>query len=327
MALLVILEITARSLEPVKSTQKIPNPDAGSKTYLKGAAKLPSPNNTIAIPPQKDFMWGFEPGSIVEQGNIRSPINSLGIRGEEIAPKAPQELRLLFVGDSSVFGYGVEAQDTFSSRTAVQLSNTQQKVFSAVNAAIPGHSSEQSLTLLNQIGPSINADIVVIANMWSDLYTGVKPQPPPPPSFALMRLAQQWLKPWTRPQQISWIYTGSDISQAPTDGFRVSLRTYQQNLKKLAKKTRALNAKPVFIYLPAPIDLSDKGVPEWIDNYRLVMQLVAKEENALLINIPKLWKSQDPQPHDFFDNVHPSKTGHQKIATIIAQELTPLLDP
>ncbi|MAA78172.1 MAG: hypothetical protein CL916_02850 [Deltaproteobacteria bacterium] len=298
-------------------SSNVPTPDAHSIRTLEGSSSLPKANNSITIPPQKDVGWGFEPGSIIEQGNIRSPINSLGLRGEEIPPKKKEELRILFVGDSSVYGFGVHTEDTFISLIEKKLESILKKEVVTVNGGIPGHSSDQSLALLKAVGGDIQPDYVIIANIWSDMYVGVHPKREESP-LALVRVGRRLLSPWLREQKISWIYTGVDISKEPENGARVALRTYQKNLMNVHAQVIKMNAEPVFILLPAPIDLSKEEIPNWVDEYRLVMEYVSSQTNAHLIHVPKRWKSTDPQTEDFFDNVHPSKSGHQKIATIIA---------
>ena len=301
----------------VSVSSNLPTPDANSIRRLEGGASLPQANNSIVIPPQKDVGWGFEPGSIIEQGNIRSPINSLGLRGDELPVKTKDEVRIMFVGDSSVYGFGVRAEDTFIAQTADLLQSTLKKKVVAVNAAIPGHSSAQSLALLKAVGRDIQPDYVVIANIWSDMYSGVRPQQESSP-LAIVRVGEKLLSPWLREKKISWIYTGADITKEPENGARVALRTYQQNLSNLHAQVTKLNAKPIFFLLPAPIDLAKEGVPDWIDEYRLVMEYVASQSNAPLIHVPNVWQSTEPKMEDFFDNVHPSKSGHRKIAMVIA---------
>jgi len=320
--LVVCAELVTRQLFPPVEASDLPTPDAGSITLLKGAAALPKAENAITIPPLKGVGWGFEPGSIVEQGNIQSPINSLGIRGEEIPKKQKDEIRFLLLGDSSVFGYGVTTEDTFGEVAATQLQKIVGQDARAVNGAIPGHSSEQSSLLLREIGAEIAPDFVVIANMWSDIYDGTKPEDAPVSSFALVRLGTEWLEPWRKPRKISWVYTGADLSAPPEDGPRVALRTYRKNLLQLVEQSKALGAKPLFLMLPVPIDMAPGGAPEWLTQYRLVMEHVAVTQNVPLVDAPSWFENHNPSAKDFYDNVHPSREGHQKIGMALAEVLS-----
>lgn len=72
--------------------------------------------------------------------------------------------------------------------------------------------------------------------------------------------------------------------------------------------------------LPAPIDFNDT-IPEWIDAYRVVMELVAEETNTPLVDAVQWWKTHEPSMKDFYDNVHPSVSGHRKIGQSLVQTL------
>jgi hypothetical protein len=80
---------------------------------------------------------------------------------------------ILFLGDSSTFGFGVSAEQSYAARLGSCL---QKKV---INLATPGYSSTQSRIQLGELihehraaeRGSLTADIkyVVIANLWSDM--------------------------------------------------------------------------------------------------------------------------------------------------------------
>ena len=119
---------------------------------------------------------------------------------------------------------------------------------------------------------------------------------------------------------MSWVYTGADVTSKPEDGFRISLKTYRQNLIELHKATLDIGATPIFLKLPAPVDINE-SIPEWIDAYRVVMELVAEETKTPLADSVQWWKTHDPSMKDFYDNVHPSASGHRKIGQSLAQTL------
>ena len=304
------IELCLRFFESPKAF--IPSPHAQGLSHLEGAASLPKVDQNIHVSHNQGYGWGFAPGSVVEQGNIRSTINSLGLRGEEVQEKQTNEIRILTLGDSCVYGYGVENSATFASSAAWELSTFWKQPVRAINGAIPGHSTEQSLRVLENVGPKVQPDYVVIANIWSDIYNGTHPKSEEESSFALVRTIQSWSKESNREQNVSWVYTGADVTTKPEEGYRVSLKTYRQNLLKLQKVASDIGATPIFLQLPAPVDFNDT-IPEWIDAYRVVMELVAEETNTPLVDSVQWWKTHDPSMKDFYDNVHPSVSGHRKI--------------
>lgn len=268
--------------------------------------------------------WGFRPGSTIMQGHVATEINELGFRGPVLGEKGPDELRLLALGDSSVFGYGLEEGMSFHELAAADLSATLGRPVNSINGAIPGHSAEQSLEVLRDLGPRQEPDVVLLCNLWSDLYHEATVQGWERPRWsATWRVATRLLGPWLKPRTVGWLDPELD---AGTPGLgrspRSSLREYRAHLAALATETAALGAEAVIVRLPAPIDLDPAGVPEWIADYRFVQDLVAREHGLLLVDGPSVMAARDHALTDYYDQVHPSAAGHAKLGEGLAQALS-----
>ena len=74
--------------------------------------------------------------------NVPIRLNSWGIRGAEVGSRAPEERRILFLGSSITFGWGVKEEDTLTSRLQTQLSQSGKKV-TVLNAGIGNYNSER----------------------------------------------------------------------------------------------------------------------------------------------------------------------------------------
>jgi len=81
--------------------------------------------------------------------------NSLGLRDTE--PEASRGRTILFVGDSFVWGYDVEAADRFTDRLRREL--PQHRI---VNAGIAGYGTDQQYLLLRRLWDRIRPDVVVL---------------------------------------------------------------------------------------------------------------------------------------------------------------------
>lgn len=92
--------------------------------------------------------------------------NSRGFRSPEIPlQKPPGRLRVLMVGDSMVYGIGVENEETFSAEMERREPRLQ-----VINAGVPAYSgAEELVQLREEIGP-LDPDIVVVAYFWNDLF-------------------------------------------------------------------------------------------------------------------------------------------------------------
>lgn len=96
-----------------------------------------------------------------DAGSVR--INALGLRGPEVVrPKPLGTQRVLVLGDSYIFGVGVDEAHLFTTRLAQRLARDG---FAAdvVGAGVTGYSTDQELILLRELGPLLEPDLVVLA--------------------------------------------------------------------------------------------------------------------------------------------------------------------
>jgi hypothetical protein len=74
----------------------------------------------------------------------RVETNSLGLRDYEVGPKRKGEFRILSLGDSYAFGFGVELEQAYAKVLARELSRTfPTRTFTVINAGIVGYGTEQ----------------------------------------------------------------------------------------------------------------------------------------------------------------------------------------
>jgi lysophospholipase L1-like esterase len=104
-------------------------------------------------------------------------INSEGFRGPERETTDAGEgvYRVLFIGDSVTFGYGVEERDSFVRRVEAALrARHPDRRFDIVNAGVPGWSWVQGLRFLQLRGLSLHPNLVVMAHGANDQFFPVK---------------------------------------------------------------------------------------------------------------------------------------------------------
>lgn len=87
--------------------------------------------------------------------------NSLGFRGREPAPRAAAEHRILFLGDSMVFGHGLREEDTLPHRVEQQARATVPGIV-VYNGAISGMNTVQELAAALQLLPILAPDGVIL---------------------------------------------------------------------------------------------------------------------------------------------------------------------
>ena len=100
-----------------------------------------------------------------EAGGARVRINAEGFRDDEIAPsKPPGALRILCLGDSSTFGYGVTPDETYPAWLERSLARRfPGRRVEVINAGVPGWESANGAAFLTRRGMAWKPEVVVIS--------------------------------------------------------------------------------------------------------------------------------------------------------------------
>ena len=98
-------------------------------------------------------------------------VNALGLRGEELGPKRPDELRVLALGDSLVYGQGVGDDETLPAFLEQALSrDAGGRMVRVVNAGHRAYDTRQELGLLEELGERIAPDVVILFWFENDFF-------------------------------------------------------------------------------------------------------------------------------------------------------------
>ena len=106
-------------------------------------------------------------------GTVAVRINSRGYRGREYPWNRPAGFRILGLGDSFAFGFGVEEDDTYLARLERALTDRQVEV---INAGLAGMGPDNEVRLLAADGQGLRPDLVLlgffVGNDLMDVLTG-----------------------------------------------------------------------------------------------------------------------------------------------------------
>jgi len=109
--------------------------------------------------------WQMTPGD--EHFTYQHPVrvNGLGLRGAELPmERDPQEMRVLTLGDSMLYGQGVAEVDTLPVRLEdlLGVDDPARRTWRVVNGGHRAYSTHQELALLEELGARVDPDAVVL---------------------------------------------------------------------------------------------------------------------------------------------------------------------
>jgi hypothetical protein len=268
-------------------------------------------------------------------------------------------IRVITLGDSSIFGHGVEDDRTLHQQLKRSL-NEQSVQADVLCGAIPGYSTEQSMRLMDEWGWAQKPELLVIGNLWSDgarahvsdreWYARYES-----PSARLDQTLMSWSALWTMIRSqvseetetpVELIFERAPPSKRHGDR-RVPLEDYAANLDQLLEQA-ALNGISTILLAPChEMMLTNSEFQDQAQSagYHGAMQAVAAHRgvpvvlacevlrNAGIEQRTEAFVMMDPsQPALGNDPLHPSGRSNKAYAAEIARVLgehgwpyTPLL--
>lgn len=274
------------------------------------------------VDPDPDRIWKLRSGEKHHRRDIF--INSDGFRGDELPADSAARDKLVMIGDSCVFGWGVGHEETIAVLLARRLSENGRSL-TVINAGVPGYSSVQALSHLERILKSHRPRIVTIQIGWNDSW--------PTPSLSDREIVAKGArvisfnffirKLWVvrlASHLISKNYYEKfkDTEASGEARRRVSLPEYRENLDEMVRLCRELGATPILVTLPQRKPVEKPRIAEYLG----VMREAAAANGVPLVDlVAPLESDLEKNDHLFVDKIHFSAEGSRLIAGIIAREL------
>lgn len=144
-------------------------------------------------------------------------LNSHGLRDEEFQlAKPPDEKRVLVLGDSVAFGWGVSQGETFSDRMEELLQLKTSQKWQVINAGVNGYNSEQEANWFRNYGLLFKPDLVILVYVNNDV------------------------EPILDPNVTTWRRYPSSPASLPEALERVRSLSYLFQMSKLMQRTREM---------------------------------------------------------------------------------------
>ncbi len=329
-----ILELVARQLMP---------------------APLPWLYPQIRYQSNKDLIFSLKPNDGAFTADKPALINKRGLRGPIYNyEKRIGVTRIMFLGDSVVFGFGVDESDIVTSKVE-QLMNSQGKNVEVINTGVPSYNTEQEVAYFETQGFRYSPDWVILGFYWNDVSdkSDVKVSKD---GWLIERdvnegqvsaLKKFWIT--ERGYSIRNLIKRSRLIYGLMQGYKIfnsrgsvnlnsNLRTdilngketgyltdrwgeIEKAMKKFGKLAEAYSFKPVIVVFPIPPTLAESyPKSKFVDTVRGI----AKRSNIPLVDLEPEFRAAYKGHESLFipyDSDHPNAAGHAVAAKAISRFL------
>lgn len=164
---LAVLEVAFRARASVASPAGL---DAAQPERLPpgGRARL---GNVVRLSPDPRIIYELVPGLDVTFLGAPLRTNADGFRGPVVPPSRTRPaVRVVGLGDSVMFGWGVSEEDTYLARLGSRLGTASPGVaWEVVNTAVPGYNTVMEVETLEAKGLRFDPDLVILNFVGNDL--------------------------------------------------------------------------------------------------------------------------------------------------------------
>ncbi len=250
-----------------------------------------------------------KPNSSMRLMNVMVDINSDGLRDREYPVSRGDEYRIIFLGDSLTFGWGVEQEDTF--QYILEENLNAHRPTEIINFGTGNYNTEQEVNLFIEKGLKYGPDKVVVFYFINDAeVTPVK--------------SNLWFLGYSEFISFYWSRVNSMMNNYfPSNSFKDYYSAlYDENQEGWINSKKALlQLKEIcrengihlqVVLLPELHDTKN----QIFDNVYNKISLFLENNNIDYINLADLFKDQGNEMELWvsYDDAHPNKLAHRKIA-------------
>ncbi len=245
--------------------------------------------------------------------------NALGLRDRPVAPKSPHRVRVLTLGDSVAFGWGVPVEDVVSRQLERELRGRNGVDIETINSGVPGYNTLQEALFLEAYGDMLQPDAVLLLYVDNDTdlldtthpYLGHMPNPLESPlgaaDYVLTSSRVYFMARHFAPVLISSV-SNPVTDETNTAGWRISMHS----LARIAEYCHTRGIPFVtFLYRPIPTPHTDR--------LRTALSEAAQRDHFYFCDtLPWFSGRNFRQLVNSFVDTHPNAKGHQMLANGMA---------
>jgi hypothetical protein len=301
------------------------------KQDVKELQQIQLPQLVSVLQDDEDLFWRLIPNKVLPPESrpffgIISNAQGLREDHEITIPKKSHELRILFLGDSCTFGYGLENRDGFIDKLEVRLRATvpQGWTVECINSGVPGYSLFQGLRFLETEGQRYQPDLVVACFGWNDMSAWDdmsdedhwrRAQAVRPPAF----LARSALC------RVLWRAAKSRASAPASEPRpRILPNEFRGLLDKTLEVTRREGAELLVLSWPMRVLIEPGRSPNLRTPLQVEMHSFSTERRVPLLDLVPVFQNAarvQPLSSLYFDIGHATASANTMIADVFAREL------
>ena len=259
--------------------------------------------------------WVLPKGERMVWRGRAAQVNSIGFRGSEPIAGAQS---ILIVGDSSVFGDGVDDGQTMSAQLARALGGQTD----VQNGGVPGYTCWQSKIWIDRVQPQFSPDVLVVYNQHSDYRRASSHD----------RVIAATQLGWMAHTGVGWLISHLSLKQRmQANASNLSLDEYTDCLEDLAAGQLNGGGRVVFVQPISEVDFPSSpfyGQPEpgehgtRLIDYQDAMRSVAQAVDAPFVDGAATVQAAGLSGDEaLIDTVHPTAEGHRALAQGIASAI------
>jgi lysophospholipase L1-like esterase len=276
---------------------------------------------------------------------ITFQVGPSGLRGKEPESRRSNTYRILTLGDSQAFGFGVTDKETFAYQLEAKLQKQYPDInVQVLNAGVPGYGTADQFAFLELRGKALKPDLVIVqflsvndieesrypATTWADVRGGMlantSAEQAPAQFLPWWRRLQDWLKNNIHLARLlsdrlgylamKWGILGNKDGFWGEDFTAEEAELTANYLVAISAASRKLNAECLFLYTTGQVHVfSDKPVMLKSAGF---MEAAARKANVAWINSLDFLRRRPDKFNLYYpQDGHWTAAGHRAIAQIL----------
>jgi lysophospholipase L1-like esterase len=272
------------------------------------------------------LLWRMTPRRDAEGGIV---VNALGLRGPLPGPKAPDELRVLSLGESTTAALRLELGETYSAVLERTLGRQEERAVTVINAGTGGYSLAQGVALARLHTSKLEPDLILTYFGYNDFlppqFRAERDATAPQDSLEITdrELLRRRAQPWNR--ALFWLRQHSNFARWAA----------QRNVPELpsgrrGRGRRVPEADRLALYEELRQSCETRGirlvvlVPIYrqFNRHQPFLRDLATTHGFEVVDLPTLLGPDLGDRHAYFvDPVHPRANLHARIGNTLAEHL------